>query len=311
MARRTHPARYPIRAVAKMTGLSIDTLAAWERRHKAGIPTRDHRGRMYTDADVQRLRLLRDALERGHAIGRATRLTNIELEEINVPGAHEKAATSAGSDFNRDAMAEALSRFDQPALRMLLGRAAVLLSPAQFVSDVALPLLNEVGARVRHEGAGAADAHLAESAIRFVLGSMLHQYAGGGGARVLFASLDDGRHEFGILGAAVVAAGGGLDVVYLGAGIAADDLVSAARRSEADVLVVGVNDTVIRDRAVRELSSVVRGLSPDVEIWVHGAAGESIASQVGARVQNLETFGELAAHLTRVGARLTSSASED
>ncbi len=297
-----------------MTGLSIDTLRAWERRHKAVVPTRDHRGRMYTDADVQRLRLLRNALERGHAIGRATRLTNIELEEMSArvePGAHEKAASSAGSDFNRDAMAEALSRFDQPALRMVLGRAAVLLSPAQFVSDVALPLLNEVSARVGHEGAGGADAHLAASAVRFVLGSMLHHYAGGGGARVLFASLDDGRHEFGILGAAVVAAGGGLDVVYLGAGIAADDLVSAARRSEADVLVVGVNDTAIRDRAVRELSSVVRGLSPDVEIWVHGAASGSIAAQVGARVQNLETFGELAAHLTRVGARLTSSASAD
>ena len=62
-------ARYPIRAVSKLTGIAIDTLRAWERRYGAVTPTRDERGRMYTDADVARLRLLGGAVESGHSIG--------------------------------------------------------------------------------------------------------------------------------------------------------------------------------------------------------------------------------------------------
>ena len=31
---RSEVPRYPIRAVAKMTGLSVDTLRAWERRYE-------------------------------------------------------------------------------------------------------------------------------------------------------------------------------------------------------------------------------------------------------------------------------------
>ena len=35
---------YPIRAVSKLTGISLDTLRAWERRYKVVSPQRDERG---------------------------------------------------------------------------------------------------------------------------------------------------------------------------------------------------------------------------------------------------------------------------
>ena len=78
----TTPAHYPIRAVSKLTGIGIDTLRAWERRHGAVTPIRDDRGRMYTDADVARLRLLRGAVEHGHSIGRLAGLTDAELRHL-------------------------------------------------------------------------------------------------------------------------------------------------------------------------------------------------------------------------------------
>ena len=64
------PPRYPIRAVSRLTGLSVDTLRAWERRHNVVTPVRDDRGRMYSGTDVKRLQLLAAAVDRGHAIGR-------------------------------------------------------------------------------------------------------------------------------------------------------------------------------------------------------------------------------------------------
>src|SRR5512146_1087905 len=74
--RRETAASYPIRAVSRLTGIGIDTLRAWERRHRAVTPVRDERGRMYTDADIARLRLLRGAVEHGHSIGRLAGLTD-------------------------------------------------------------------------------------------------------------------------------------------------------------------------------------------------------------------------------------------
>src|SRR3954463_7705609 len=75
-------AQYPIRAVAKLTGLGIDTLRAWERRHSAVTPVRDDRGPMYTDADIARLRLLRGAVEQGHSIGRLAALSDAALRHL-------------------------------------------------------------------------------------------------------------------------------------------------------------------------------------------------------------------------------------
>ena len=60
---------YPIRAVAKLSGVPMDTIRAWERRYGAVTPQRSARGRMYSEKEVQRLVLLRDAVARGHAIG--------------------------------------------------------------------------------------------------------------------------------------------------------------------------------------------------------------------------------------------------
>src|SRR3954454_14925519 len=80
--RRDAPAHYPIRAVSRLTGIGIDTLRAWERRHSAVTPVRDDRGRMYTEADVARLRLLRSAVSHGHSIGRLAGLRDEELRRL-------------------------------------------------------------------------------------------------------------------------------------------------------------------------------------------------------------------------------------
>ncbi|MCX6620756.1 MAG: MerR family transcriptional regulator, partial [Acidobacteria bacterium] len=60
------PTLYPIRAVAKLTGIPVDTLRAWERRYRAVTPDRSARGRLYSDAEVRRLLLLRTAVDGGH-----------------------------------------------------------------------------------------------------------------------------------------------------------------------------------------------------------------------------------------------------
>jgi DNA-binding transcriptional MerR regulator len=77
---------YPIRVVARLTGVPVDTLRAWERRYRAVAPGRDERGRLYDDADLRKLKLLRRLVERGHAIGRIASLGEPELERLLAAG---------------------------------------------------------------------------------------------------------------------------------------------------------------------------------------------------------------------------------
>ena len=74
--------RYPIRAVAKITGLSLDTLRAWERRYKAVVPERSERGRQYGLEHIERLLLLNQLVQKGHAIGGIASRSDEELRGL-------------------------------------------------------------------------------------------------------------------------------------------------------------------------------------------------------------------------------------
>src|SRR5215217_9347030 len=111
---------YPIRAVSKLTGLSIDTLRSWERRYHAVVPGRNGTGRTYSEADVQKLRLLREVVERGYSIGQIANLSEEELKQIAgqaeevIAGKRSPLAggvsTSAG--LSMQAVQEAIKGFD-------------------------------------------------------------------------------------------------------------------------------------------------------------------------------------------------------
>lgn len=158
----TSSAKYPIRAVARMTGLPIDTLRAWERRHAGVSPSRDARGRIYTDADVARLRLLRDAVANGHAIGRVARLDDEALRELAGAVASPLRTTPAPQPaaVSASAIAAALEDLDLQQVDLQLARAAALLSPTGLLRDVMMPALREVGEHWHTWSLGIAQEHL-------------------------------------------------------------------------------------------------------------------------------------------------------
>ncbi len=72
-----------IGTVAKLTGISVHTLRAWEKRHSVVIADRSNTGRrLYHADDVYRLRLIKKLTESGHSIGNIAPLNNDELESM-------------------------------------------------------------------------------------------------------------------------------------------------------------------------------------------------------------------------------------
>src|SRR6478609_7337401 len=75
--------RHPIGVVARRTGLKPDLIRAWERRYGAVEPGRSTtRRRFYSDADVERLQLLRRVVRTGRGISQVAGLPNEELRAL-------------------------------------------------------------------------------------------------------------------------------------------------------------------------------------------------------------------------------------
>ena len=85
---------YNIGAVARLSGIARERIRIWERRYDAVVPHRDAaNNRLYSQADVDRLILIRRLVDGGQAISHVARLSLAELE------ARLAAATPAPSSL--------------------------------------------------------------------------------------------------------------------------------------------------------------------------------------------------------------------
>jgi len=73
---------FGIGAVARLTGIPMDTLRVWERRYNAVVPRRSTQNRrFYTRDDVTRLLLIKQLVEQGEPVGSIVHLQESELRE--------------------------------------------------------------------------------------------------------------------------------------------------------------------------------------------------------------------------------------
>ncbi|MCB1725886.1 MAG: MerR family transcriptional regulator [Gammaproteobacteria bacterium] len=72
---------YRIGAVARLTGISPDTLRIWERRYDIVKPERTPKGgRLYSHQDVTRLTMIKTLVDQGYAI---STVANLAIEELS------------------------------------------------------------------------------------------------------------------------------------------------------------------------------------------------------------------------------------
>ena len=317
------PLLYPIRAVSKQTGISIETLRAWERRYQVVTPQRNERGRLFTEADVQRLRLLRQLVEQGHAIGQLAALTNEELRSLSVqpdelvdsyPAIRQleprppEPGTQARSDWKAIDLARmmtSIERLDYAEVERELSLLAAILPPRELVHRVALPLLQQVGEAWHAGKLSIGQERMTSSLLRNLLGAIVPlQRRTSPPARLMFATLPREQHEFGILLSAMLTAGGGLGIVYLGTNLPAEEIVKAAHQAAPQAVVVGLVGANGARASVSELQTIAQRLPAQIELWVGGTKDQEIIREIKqTRALWLDDFDMLEQHLMRLGAR--------
>jgi MerR family transcriptional regulator, light-induced transcriptional regulator len=274
--------RHPVRVAAQRSGVTPHVLRAWERRYRVVTPVRSEGGqRLYSDMDVERLRLLRRLTGLGHGIGQLAKLSNEELEralhdEEPTEDRQEPAGSSEGQAAAfRSAAIRAAQQLDAGELHAVLERAAVSLGVPMFLDQVAGPTIREIGHGWQNGTVTVGQEHLATVVFRRVLGWIIDTIEAPEGApRLLLATPPGQMHELGALMAGAAAASEGWDVVYLGADLPAAEVVSAAQQAAVHAVALSI---VLPDNGslLRNLTEIREGLPSEVILLLGGAGVEA------------------------------------
>lgn len=292
-----HAPRHPIRVVSERTGLSQDLLRAWEKRYGAVAPPRraGARQRLYSDDDVERLRLLRQVTAAGRAIGQVASLPTAELRRM--AGEDEAARLERGAPARTPGhvgapapLERALAQvhaLDAAGLEATLMRALVALDAESFVHQLVLPLLHGTGDGWAAGTLGVAHEHASTAVIRRVLAFATDAAAADADAPEIVVAAPAGqRHDLGAQLAAFTAAGAGWRVTFLGADVPVADIAQAARQRGAQAVAVGIVLAAVPSLA-DELRALRAALPPSTALLAGGpgtAALEPELSRLGVRV---------------------------
>jgi MerR family transcriptional regulator, light-induced transcriptional regulator len=227
-------------------------------------PRGDTGRRLYTDEDVERLRLLKRAVCGGRRISDVAGLDTATLEHMisedhrETPSADAvipgMRAPDAQQSFLDGAM-QALEELDRHRLHRLLCDASVEMSGPEFRHNVIVPLLSTIGVRWQEGSLRIVHEHLASIVVRSFLAVPRNNADRQRSPRIIVTTPAGQYHELGALMASAVAEEIGWDVYYLGASLPSEEIVAAAKQIGASAVALSLcyreSNALVLDELVR------------------------------------------------------------
>jgi len=276
---------HSIKVVARRTGLSADVIRAWERRYNAVSPQRSATDRrLYSDADVERLKLLRRATEAGRRIGDVAQLSLQELshlvtedeaalEQPLAASPRATAAPSSAAQAHLEVCLTAIQRLEPLSLETAFADAAVALSIPVLLEEVICPLLKRIGELWQTGRLRPCHEHMATAQLRLFLGTLIvNSSVTDHGPLILITTPVGQRHELGALMVAVTAVLAGWTPLYLGPDMPSDDIAFAVSVKDIDVVALSIAYPADDPRLPDALRRLRRHLPERVVLMVGGAA---------------------------------------
>jgi len=302
--------KHPIKAVAQRTGLSAHVIRVWEKRYHAVTPKRtDTNRRLYSNEDIDRLQLLKSAIEGGHSIGQIANLSEESLCELiaqseTAPSAAKTDNTETDEAFETyvQKAIQATRDFDAQTLHSVLGRAAVAFSQPLLIENVVTPFMHQVGnlwhqghLRISHE-------HLASSVTRAFLENLSTSYIVLDSAPNIIVTTPAGQlHELGATIVATIASANGWQVTYLGASLPAEEIALAATQKPTTAIALSLVYPADDPNLRSELIKLKQNLPDNMPLLIGGCVANhyrDIIQEIGAiEIPNISVLQQQLARL--------------
>ena len=256
--------------LSKRSGVSPDLLRAWERRYGLLRPVRSAGGlRLYTPADVERVRVMREHLADGLAASEAAALASRT-------GLDDEAALMAlRPEAMRDDLADALDRYDEPRAQAILDRLLAVATVDTLLSEVVLPYLRELGERWLRGDASVAQEHFASSVVRGRLLGLARGWGLGLGPTAVLACLPGEQHDLGLIAFGLALRSWGWRIVFLGSDSPIETVEEVSRQLDPSLVVL----TAVSSERVEPVVAQLRALAARHRLALGGAAAEDDAPE--------------------------------
>lgn len=272
-----HASVLSIGALSKATGVPVETLRTWERRYGFPKPVdrSDSGHRRYPLSTVERVRLVVRALDLGHKPSVALRADADALRELlaihdepEPPGATVPAPVDDRARVQR--WLGCVARFDGDGLLREVQQAWNEQGSLQFLTSSVGPFLHALGDAWESGDLEVSHEHFASEHLREFLSAEWRPLSErANGPRVVCATPAGEQHVLGLHIAALAMAGGGSEVLFLGADTPARDVAAAAIERAADAVALSASTTL----SPRELRRYVRDLQRALKVSIPIAVG--------------------------------------
>lgn len=273
-----------IRVVSSRTGLPMETLRAWERRH--GFPKPERRQgsnrRLYSAIDIERLVAIKSAIDRGYRVGDVISKSVSDLERlVDIAGDKVPRATAASeaspSPIDVDGLVDLLAVDRIGDIERAIRQGASLLGPADFVTQLAHPFAVRVGEAwakgrlsIRHE-------HLATECLVTQMRLMLAGYQDiQSRPVVLLATLPGELHTLPLQMVALYLVSRGAKPRLLGGEAPTSEISHAASALRADAVGLTVSPTSDPKRIGAHVRALRKLLPAHVTLWLGGEGATAL-----------------------------------
>jgi len=298
--------RLSIGALSRATGIPVETLRTWESRYGFPEPARKPSGhRTYDARVVPRLRLIAEALARGHraceTVGASDAGLVALLHASPTPPAAAAWTAAAGSPPSLEPLLAAVAALDGDTVRTLLVNEWARHGPIAFLDECVAPLVRRVGEawadgtlEVRHE-------HFLTERLGDVLRTLRLPFEARGEERplVVLATLPGEAHGLGQQMAALVVAAAGCRTLLAGTDVPLEQILALAADVQARAVALSVSSAA-RGRQTARLVAWLRHRLPR---RVHLIVGGDGAPRGVAGVESVDGFAALEQWAARLVAR--------
>jgi DNA-binding transcriptional MerR regulator len=231
---------FPIREVARLTGVNPVTLRAWERRYGLIQPIRTESGhRLYSRTDVETVHRILDWIERGVSVSKVGKILARDEQPVDAASVAPAGAEQEWSQWQQQ-LRTAVGAFDDRQLDRLYGQIYAAYPVAVVFQDILMPLWQQL---LRHQGLfGQTSGWLFfDGFLRSRTWKRLQTGCATAAPRVLLAAIAGECRELELLVAGLLMSGDELAVKVLAVGQPMDELTLVCEKTKPQALVVFSN----------------------------------------------------------------------
>ena len=247
--------------------MSPELLRAWERRYGLLEPVRSSGGlRLYSLADLERVRVMRQHLAQGLAAAEAA------AAAVRTSGEDTPTASARTPAVALDELAAALEGFDEPRAQAILDRLLAETTLDAFLSEIVMPYLHDLGDRWERGEITVAQEHFASNVLRGRLLGLARTWGRGVGPRALLACAPGEQHDLGLIAFGLALRAHGWRIEYLGADTPLETVDDVAESLAVDLVVV----SAVTPERIGGLATQLGEMSQRRRLAIGGAGAEAV-----------------------------------